>query len=264
MYPVTLRDEIRTWVLIQGKSQRAAAHHFGLSRNTVAKLLEEEPAARVRQYQRQAPRKTPVRDAALPHIQSWLAENERLRRWAPKQCWTAHRMWVELGKLGISIGESTVRLLARKLRKPIKPAYVPLDFAPGERAEFDFGEATVKLGDQLVKVPFLAGRLRYSGAMFVECFPTQRQEAFLLGQRHAFEFWGGVPRMVVYDNLKAAVLQVLKGHSRREHDVFLHFHSVYRGDRPLCQCACWVGERKCRESGGLCAPQLPRAASRGH
>src|SRR5213082_455553 len=34
--------------------------------------------------------------------------------------------------------------------------------------------------------------------------------------------------MVVYDNLKPAVLQVLKGHQRREHDVFLHFHSVYR------------------------------------
>jgi hypothetical protein len=64
--------------------------------------------------------------------------------------------------------------------------------------------------------------------MFVECFPTQRQEAFLLGQRHAFEFWGGVTRMAVYDNLKPAVLQVLEGHSRREHEVFLHFQSVYR------------------------------------
>ena len=99
---------------------------------------------------------------------------------------------------------------------------------PGERAEFDFGEATVKLDGQLIKVPFLAGRLRFSGAMFVECFPTQRQEAFLLGQRHAFEFWGGVPRLAVYDNLKPAVLQILQGHSRREHDVFLHFQSVYR------------------------------------
>ena len=29
-------------------------------------------------------------------------------------------MWVELGKRGIPIGESTVRLLVRKLRKPIK------------------------------------------------------------------------------------------------------------------------------------------------
>ena len=230
MYPVSLRDEIRTWVLIQGKSQRAAARHFDVSRNTVARLLREEPAAQQRQYQRErtATPKTPVRDLALPHIQGWLKENEWLARWAPKQCWTAHRMWVELRNLGIDLGESTVRLFVRELRKPIKSAYVPLDFTPGERAEFDFGEASVKVGGQLVKVPFLAGRLRYSGAMLVECFPTQRQDAFLLGQRHAFEFWGGVPRLVVYDNLKPAVLQILQGHSRHEHDVFLHFHSVYR------------------------------------
>ena len=130
MYPVTLRDEIRTWVLIQGKSQRAAASHFGLSRNTVAKLLLEEPAASVRQYQRQAPCQTPVRDAALPHIEKWLTENEWLSRWAPKQCWTAHRMWVELRKLGIPIGESTVRMYVQERRKPTKPAYIPLAFAP--------------------------------------------------------------------------------------------------------------------------------------
>ncbi len=228
MYPVALRDDIRTWVLIQGKSQRAAARHFGLSRNTVAKLVEEEPAPKERRYQHQAEHKTPVRDSALPHIEKWLQENEWLSRWAPKQCWTAHRMWVELRKLGIPIGESTVRMYVQEKQQTTKPAFVPLDFAPGERAEFDFGEATVKLCGQLVKVPFLAGRLRFCGAMFVECFPTQRQEAFLLGQQHAFEFWGGVPRMVVYDNLKPAVLQVLQGHSRREHDVFLHFHSVYR------------------------------------
>jgi transposase len=227
VYTVALRDEIRAWVLIQGKSQRSAAHHFGLSRNTVAKLLAEEPATTTRRYQRQV-RKTLVSDAALPHIDGWLQENERLRRWAPKQCWTAHRMWVELGKLGITIGESTVRQLVRERRRSAKAAYVPLDFAPGERAEFDFGEATVKLGGQLVQVPFLAGRLRFSGAMFVECFPTQRQEAFLLGQRHAFEFWGGVPRLAVYDNLKPAVQQVLCGHSRREQEAFLHLQSVYR------------------------------------
>lgn len=179
MYSVALRDEIRTWVLIQGKSQRAAAQHFGLSRNTVAKLLQEEPAANVRQYPRQAPQKTPVRDLALPHIEGWLKENEWLERWAPKQRWTARRMWVELRKLGISVGESTVRMYVQEKRKPAQPAFVPLDFAPGERAEFDFGEAMVKIKGQLVKVPFLAGRLRFSGAMFVECFPTQRQEAFL-------------------------------------------------------------------------------------
>src|SRR5204863_1414941 len=156
MYPVALRDEIRTWVLIQGKSQRAASRHFGLSRNTIAKLLEEEPAASVRQYQRQVQLKTPVRDAALPHIEKWLQENEWLSRWAPKQCWTAHRMWTELRKPGIEIGESTVRMYVQENDQITKPAFVPLDFAPGERAGFDFGEAAAQIKGQLMKVPFLA------------------------------------------------------------------------------------------------------------
>jgi transposase len=227
VYPVALRDEIRTWVLIQGKSQRAAARHFGLSRNTVAQLLHEAPELNERRYRRQVPRPAPVREAALPYIVGWLKDNEWLQRWAPKQRWTAHRMWVELRQLGVTVAESTVRQLVQEQRQTAKPAYVPLDVAPGERAEFDFGEATVKLNAQLVKVPFLAGRLRFSGAMFVECFPTQRQEAFLLGQRHALEFWGGVPRMVVYDNLKAAVRQMLEGHRRLEQEAFRHFASVY-------------------------------------
>jgi DNA invertase Pin-like site-specific DNA recombinase len=52
VYPVSLRDEIRNWVLVEGKSQRAAARHFDVSRNTVTKLLQEEPAAQERRYQR--------------------------------------------------------------------------------------------------------------------------------------------------------------------------------------------------------------------
>jgi transposase len=137
-------------------------------------------------------------------------------------------MWSELRKMDIEIGESTVRMYCREKRPINKPAFVPLDFAAGERAEFDFGEAAVHIKGQVLKVPFLAGRLRFCGAMFVESFPTQRQEAFLLGQRHAFEFWGGVPRLVVYANLKPAVQKSLAGHSRREQEVFQHFPSVYR------------------------------------
>jgi transposase len=137
-------------------------------------------------------------------------------------------MWQELQRQGITIGESTVRQLVREQRQERKPAYLPLDFAAGERAEFDFGHAQVNLNGQVVLLPFLAGRLRFSGAMFVELFPTERQEAFLLGQRHAFEFWGGVPRMAVYDNLKPAVLKLLQGHRRLEQEAFRHFHSVYR------------------------------------
>ena len=113
MYPVALRDEIRTWVLIQGKSQRAAARHFGLSRNTVAQLLYEAPELNERRYRRQVPRPVPVREAALPYIVGWLKDNEWLQRWAPKQRWTAHRTGTTTirQKIGHSTQDESERLL---------------------------------------------------------------------------------------------------------------------------------------------------------
>lgn len=232
MYEVTVRDDIRDWGLVQGHSQRAAAKRFAVSRDTVARMLVEAPEQPERRYRRGAPWRTPVRDMVLPHLKAWLRENTRLQQWAPKQRWTAHRMWVELRQKGIGVAESTVRQLVREQRRARRElvhatAYVPLSFAPAERGEVDFGHAVVRLAGHELHVPFLAARLRYSGAMFVATFPTERQDAFLLGQRWAFEFWGGVPKSVVYDNLKPAVAQLLRGHSRQEQQAFRHFHSVY-------------------------------------
>lgn len=232
MYEVTVRDDIRDWVLVQGRSQRSAAKRFAVSRDTVARLLLEAPEEPERRYRRAVPRSTPVRDQIVPHIEGWLDENVRLRARAPKQRWTAHRMWVELCQMGIAVAESTVRQLVRERRVARREvakakAFVPLTFTPAERGEVDFGHAVVRLAGQELQVPFLAARLRYSGAMFLAVFPTERQDAFLLGQHWAFEFWGGVPRSVVYDNLKPAVAQLLRGHSRQEQQAFRHFHSVY-------------------------------------
>lgn len=228
MYRVAVRDDIRYWVLVQGHSQRSAATRFGVSRHTVARMLAEPAEETERRYRRRTPRVAPLRERIQPHIEGWLKENEGLQRWAPKQRWTARRMWVELHRLGIAVAESTVRQVVRQCRQRRRAAYVPLSFEPGERAEFDFGHAVVVLDGERVDVPFLAGRLRYSGAMFVECFPTERQDGFLLGQRHAFECWGGVAKTVVYDNLKPAVAEILAGHTRVEQQAFRHFRSVYR------------------------------------
>jgi transposase len=227
VYEVTMRDGIREWVLVQGRSQRSAAARFGVSRDTVARLLDEPPEEAMRRYRRSAPRPAPVRARVLAHLDGWIQENVRLQRRAPKQRWTAHRMWQELTRMDIMVAESTVRQLVREQRQTAAPAYVPLAFAPGERAEFDFGHALVCLAGHEQSLPFLAGRLRYSGAMFLMVFPSERQDAFLLGQQQAFAFWGGVPRTCVYDNLKDAVARILMGHRRTEQHAFLHFRSVY-------------------------------------
>src|SRR5690349_12785016 len=134
-----MRDAIRDWVLVQGRSQRSAATHFQVSRDTVARLLVEAPEEPERRYRRTVPRARPVRDVVVPHLQSWLQENVQLRRRAPKQCWTAHRMWVELRQMGIMVAESTVRQLVRELRAQTAAdqvgarAFIPLTFAPAQR-----------------------------------------------------------------------------------------------------------------------------------
>ena len=155
MYTVALRDDIGEWVLRQGRSQRSAAKHFGVSRDLVAALLREPAEGRERRYTRRKARVAPARERIRPHIEGWLKENEGLQRWAPKQRWTAHRMWVELGQMGIVVAESTVRLTVRQCRgQRRQKAYVPLSFELGERAEFDFGHAVVLLAGERVERPF--------------------------------------------------------------------------------------------------------------
>src|SRR5260370_38934939 len=60
-----------------------------------------------------------------------------------------------------------------------------------------------------------------------DCPPRRRIEACSGARRLTSGWWGGGPRPPVRHNLNPAVIQVLQGHSRREHEVFQHFHSVY-------------------------------------
>ena len=68
--------------------------------------------------------------------------------------------------------------------------------------------------------PFVM-RACFSGAGFVIAFRNESQQAFLEAHVAAFEWFGGVFDLVRYDNLKAAVAQVLKGRRRVESDRFV-------------------------------------------
>jgi transposase len=56
---------------------------------------------------------------------------------------------------------------------------------------------------------------------FVKAYLLERQEAFLDGFVHAFEFLGGVPTEGLLDNLKSAVQKVLQGRDRLEQEAFI-------------------------------------------
>ena len=82
--------------------------------------------------------------------------------------------------------------------------FVPLAHPPGD-AQADFGEAMVVIAGVERKAHYLAMDLPQSDDCFVMAFPAETTEAFLEGHNHAFAYFGGVPRTILYDNTKIAV-----------------------------------------------------------
>ena len=58
-------------------------------------------------------------------------------------------------------------------------------------------------------------------------FPAETTEAFLEGHNHAFAYFGGVPRTILYDNTKLAVARILGDGVRQRTRVFRELQSRY-------------------------------------
>jgi hypothetical protein len=83
--------------------------------------------------------------------------------------------------------------------------------------------------------------------VFVCCFPHQKQEALFEGHVRAFEFFGGVPKRIAYDNPKTLVISVLKGRNRVENDAFKVFRSTHLFESFFCL----PGQQGAHEKGGV-------------
>ena len=69
--------------------------------------------------------------------------------------------------------------------------------------------------------------LSYSRAVYVRFFYSMRMNEFLQGHVEAFEYFEGVPRQILHDNLKTGVSERI-GSMVRFNDNFLNFASIYR------------------------------------
>ncbi|RDI65719.1 transposase [Nocardia pseudobrasiliensis] len=127
--------------------------------------------------------------------------------------------------------------------------FIPQSHRPGEEAEVDFGDVTVRLRGELVQVYLFAFRMSFSGKAVHRCFLSGGQEAFFEGHVHAFTVLGGVPfGKVRYDNLRAAVARVLGfARMREETDRWTAFRSHYNLEPFYCQ----PGIDGAHEKGGV-------------
>ncbi len=209
MYGVELYSKVRMAVLRDGVSQREAARRFGVDRGTVAKMVEHSVPPGYRQTKALL---RPKLDAHTAFIDEILRSDPSAPK---KQRHTIQRIFERLrDERGFDGGYTTVRDYVRPRQLSLKEAFVPLAHPPGH-AQADFGEAYAVLGGVERKVYFLVVDLPQSDAIFLKAYLAETAEAFCDGHVAAFDFFGGVPQSILYDNTTLAVARIL-GDGRRE------------------------------------------------
>lgn len=227
--------------LREGKSQRWISKEFGISRNTVSKYLQNPDPPK---YTMKTDREQPLRAQWRPIVARLLEADSDAPK---KQRHTARRLYDRLvAEHGYRGSIRTVQYLMTEFRKTGgKQVSLPLAFQAGKDAQVDFSESVVILAGQKQKVFGFEMRLNYSRKKFVMFFPCQNREAFYEGHVQAFEYFGGVPARITYDNLRAAVRKVLQGKRRELADGFKKLAGYYAFEPNFCT------PRRANEKGGI-------------
>ena len=152
-------------------------------------------------------------------IGEWFAECPSLK---------ASQVYQRLQARGVKVSYPTVTLETLVFRKKRPTIYHPLEFLPGEEGQVDWFFVNLP---PLGKLCGFAMILSYSRYLFAHLFCRSSFEFFIEGHRQAFDFFGGFPQTLVYDNLSSVVLQrqPLQYNPR-----FLEFAHHYRFEIRLC------------------------------
>ncbi len=222
-------EYIRKKHFIEGWSIRKISHNLNVARQTVRKALQ---TSEIPKYNLTKAKSCPVMDPYKDIIREWLESDKNQPK---KQRHTACRIFYRLcEEYDFTGSESSVRNFVRQEKNITKEAFVPLTADWGEQAQVDWGRAKVYIDGRLTEVSLFCLRLKASLVPFVWASPTEKLEAFLEGHKRAFEWLGGVPWNLVYDNPKTAVTKILKGPYREEHVLFSSLRAHYLFDSEFC------------------------------
>jgi transposase len=219
--------EIRRKVLVEGVSKRSIRRDYRIGSGALAKILANpEPLG----YRQRATRPKP----RLGDFVGVIDEILKLDKTAPpKQRHTARRIYERLrdeyGYLGC---ESQVRAAVARSRRRHQEVFVPLSHPPGH-AQFDFGEAVVRIAGTECKAHLGVMTLPYSDAYFVSAYPRECTETFHAAHQAAFDFYGAVPLRTSYDNTSIAVSKIV-GRERVLTREFLRLQSHFLFQEHFC------------------------------
>ena len=246
----------------EGCSERAIARRLHIHRKTVHKYIDGS----IMPGERSAPPErvsTVLTQEVRDFIAKCFAEDEQ--EGIRKQKHTAKRVYDRLvAETGFTGGESTIRDYVRKYKNRTKEAFVPLAFPFGDAVQVDWGEVTSYIAGERIVVNIFCARLCASEAPFVIAYRRQNFESFQDALIRAFEYFGGVPRRVIFDNARIAVKEGFGLHAKAT-DKYIALAAHYCFEPVFCNIA--SGNEKGLVEGlvgffrrNFCVP-LPRANS---
>lgn len=197
------------------------ARQLGLHHSTVRRVLSQSGTPEGLKMARQS-----IVDDYIPLIVETLEKYPTL---------TSQRLFEMARARGFTGSPNYFRAIVSRYRpRPKAEAYQRLRTPIGEQAQVDWAHFdVVEIGQAKRKLMAFVMVLSWSRQLFVRFYLNAKMSSFLRGHVAAFEAFGGIPRCLLYDNLKSAVLE-RQGDAIRFHPTLLELAAHYRFEpRPV-------------------------------
>ena len=185
--------------LEQGMNKAVIARDLGVSRRTVYHWIETGQLDRELDEERvgYGPRcLMPSKlDPYKPLIDTRLKEYPKL---------TAVRLFKEVRAAGYPGSYNQVKRYVRKVRpRPPEEPVVRFETAPGRQGQVDFAHFRLPWGKRYALIVVLG----YSRLLWVQFYTRQTMKALMHGLESSFSYFGGVPSELLFDQMKAVVIE---------------------------------------------------------
>ena len=224
--------KVRKAHFVDGKGIREIARTYNLARNTVRDIIRTGKTDQTYQRSNQ-PR--PKLGLFADRLSALLKEDSSK---PVKHRRSAQILFEQLQREGYEGGYDTLRrfVSAWKVSEDAATvkAFVPLEFDPGDAFQFDWSYEQVELGGVPVEVKVAQFRLCHSRKPYCVGYTREALEMVLDAHVRAFEYFGGLCRRGIYDNLKTVVTKVLIGKDRVFNRRFQNLASHYLFEPVAC------------------------------
>ncbi len=242
--------EILRMYFVEGKAKKQISRELNISKNTVKSYINDflnskkelidsgvskyeliENMVEKPKYNSSSRAPRVMTDEVKEIIRKFLKENEIKRNTGKaKMCMTAQDMYETLIEQGFHLSYTSVAQYVQKYKdnEYTFEAFIKQQYNYGDICEFDWGDVKLTINGIEVKYKMAVFTMAKSNYRFAYLYRNENTQSFVDAHIRFFEHIGGIPKCMVYDNMKVAVAKFV-GRTEKEATTALKKMSVYYG-----------------------------------